>query len=289
MNTTGANFAAYEVTPPGFDGASDETDGRILWGAADSIEQVRARCPAGARVEQLPPGIIVDPLDLNFDLRASKMNTPPREIVLPFSGFYCSVHDAAIDDAIDRMFCDDSGAPNEGLAGHVRAKCDFPEVFREYAKSYAAAFAAEFELPGLAYVRTCSPRFYNFETDRIIGALAVDDVLRLYDEVDTVTMTDTAAARFTSRSGFISFYSPDWQNTWGDVLEWDCNQLACLLAAYLETTNPGDFDQWAEVGLMESAQGNGRFDEWIAEHTDGIDRLYKIDNYLRTRAARGQK
>jgi len=212
-----------------------------------------------------------------------------REIIIPFSGFYNSIHDSNIDSAIEQMFSDDSGTENAGLSARVHDKCNFFYVRLEYAKHYASAFADEFELPSLAYKTTDSPREYNFTTDRIVCTLAIDDVLKIYDETDTATMNAAANAWFTSRDGFISFYSPDWQNEWGDILTWDHNQLACLLSAYVETVSNDEFDQWKENDLMESAQCNGDFDSWISENTDGIERLYKISEYLRTRQARGQK
>jgi hypothetical protein len=79
-------------------------------------------------------------------------------------------------------------------------------------------------------------------------------------ETSTDSLDQVAGERHTSRSGFISFYSPDWR-TWGDVTNWDHNQL-------------------------RNARGNGRLEDWIADNTPGIDRLRRIHDYLRAREAR---
>ena len=98
------------------------------------------------------------------------------------------------------------------------------------------------------------------------------------------TLEATARDMFTSRDGFSSFYSPD-VSEWGDVSEWDHNQIGCLIAAYVAQQNP-DFDQYAEFDLMESARCNSGFDSWIGTNTPTIDRLYKVYDYLEQRAER---
>lgn len=60
------------------------------------------------------------------------------------------------------------------------------------------------------------------------------------------------------------------------------NQLQTLLEAYVQDTQ-GDLD---EACLMENARGNGRLEEWIADNTPGIERLFRVHDYLRVREAR---
>lgn len=52
------------------------------------------------------------------------------------------------------------------------------------------------------------------------------------------------------------------------------------------TEQESDFDMWSEYGLMDPAFSNGKLETWICEATPGINRLYKIYNYLQARAAR---
>ena len=53
---------------------------------------------------------------------------------------------------------------------------------------------------------------------------------------------------FTSRDGFISHYSPDIDD-WGQLRNWDHNQLYCMLEAWLEEYG----DEW-EFAIYEDMQ-----------------------------------
>jgi hypothetical protein len=210
------------------------------------------------------------------------------EIVLPFSGFYESLHDALIDDAIDSLFQNDRGDTNEGLKYRVHASCDFRAVWRAYAKEYAEQFAHAHGLPSLTFKALESPREYNFTTDRIFCDISPVDVARLFAETTTETLTEFARARFTSCSGFVSFYSPD-VSDWGDVTTWDHNQVGCLLAAWLRDRDGEGYARHDEIELMESPRGNGLLETWVSENTPGIERLYKIHDYLLARAERADR
>ncbi len=209
----------------------------------------------------------------------------PKEIVIPFSGFYESLHASAIDNAIEQLFSDDSGDANTGLSNRLYNQCDFSTVRREYAKDYAKQFATEFELPSLTFKLLSSPREYNFTTDRIICEVSDDDIDKMLAKTPAEVFKKHAVKTFTSRDGFHSFYSPDIAD-WRALAEWDHNQLGCLLEAYVEHTAQTDFDQYAESALMEDANCNGDIDNWITNNTDGIERLYKVHDYLRTRNER---
>ena len=89
---------------------------------------------------------------------------------------------------------------------------------------------------------------------------------------------------FTSESGFISFYSSD-VSSWGDVLTWDCNQLHCLLMAWLETNHDFDWHDF-EWGFIDSSSENDLFQELIFTHCPVANRLYAINDYLNQRIAR---
>src|SRR5574343_543281 len=154
-----------------------------------------------------------------------------REIVIPFSGFYESLHDSEIDETINRMFSDDNGNENNGLSRRIYDACNFRDVHTAYAKEYAARFAGEFELPSLTFKELVSPREYNFTTDRIFCTIENADIEKMRDETTPLSLEAKARDMFTSCDGFISFYDPDYK-TWGDITEWDHNQLACLLSAY---------------------------------------------------------
>lgn len=207
--------------------------------------------------------------------------------VIPFSGFYNSIHDSELDRALETMFSDDSGNPNDGLVSRAFDLVRWQRVHAAYAAHYAAAFIEEFEITGAAFESMTSPREYNFETDRVFITLPESEVTRILSVTPRETLDNVAREMFTSRSGFCSFYSPD-VDDWGAVATWDHNQVYALLSAYVLHKREGEeFDSWAEYGLMEDCSGNGYLDNWLGEHSrEGMARLWNVCDYLRTRAER---
>lgn len=206
---------------------------------------------------------------------------------IPFSGFYDSVHDDALDYAADQMFQHrETGEPRHDLTARLHFECRWREVCEAYAKAYCEAFAAEFGID-LQFESLNSPREYNFTTDRIFATIDLDEVNRLLAEISMPTLRLKAKERFTSCSGFMSNYSPDVED-WGDVETWDHNQVGTLIEAWAEeqATTSNGFDSGAEFSLMERYRDNNCFESWIAEATPGIDRLYRIADYLNTREER---
>jgi hypothetical protein len=200
---------------------------------------------------------------------------------LPFAGFYGSGHDAELAYAMDAMFSNDQGDPNPGLTARVSGSCHWPAVHRAYAKEFAESYCVEVGIRDARFESIDSPKFYNFETDRLFIELPLDEVHRMMRETSTASLNQVAADRHTSRSGFISFYSPDWRS-WGDVASWDHNQFQTLIEVYALSTQ----GEQEKADLMEHARANGRFEDWIATNTPGIERLYHVHDYLRTREAR---
>jgi hypothetical protein len=206
---------------------------------------------------------------------------------LPFSGFYQSRHDALIDRAVEGVFRDDDGEPNGGLACALTMDCNFGPVFELYARYYARAFADEFKITTLKFESLRSPREYNFDTDVIYAHVDLDELRAILAKTDDSVMSDVCAERHTSCSGFVSFYSPDWRS-WGDLSEWDHNQVGSLLIAYANQEAGGwrDFGQEAEESLMEGTAGGGQLENWIIEASPNFKRFERIHDYLKARAAR---
>ena len=199
---------------------------------------------------------------------------------VPFSGFYNSLHDAQLDQALEQMFSDRATGcqVNSRLFNEAFSAVDWGFVHVSYAWAYVDAFAEEFKV-SLSFESLRSPKEYNFTTDRIFAEISEDEVRRIFSEADKSLLTAITKEQFTSRSGFISFYSPDWR-TWGDVLEWDHNQVGALLQALV-----GDeFDQWAEFSLMSSAYENGRMESWLSEG-EKVQRLLRIHDRIQREAA----
>lgn len=201
---------------------------------------------------------------------------------IPFSGFYNSLHDSEIDQTIERMFSDrDTGCiTNDGIAHRLWQSCQFKQVHEKYAKAYCEAFADEFEI-AIQFESMQSPREYNFTTDVIFANIEMPELRKILAKVDRNELADLVRQTFTSCDGFISFYSND-LDSWGDVSEWDHNQCGTLLQCLAGS----DFDQWREYDLVSDFSSCGRLDNWVCDATPNINRLFKIHNYLESRAAR---
>jgi hypothetical protein len=196
-------------------------------------------------------------------------NPKPANIarVLDFPGFYESVLSEALDHAENMMV--------ENLIENYELP-DEPSPYE--ACMDASTYATGFNLIAranvdwlnhvlddtgivLAYESTESPREYNFSTDALY--VTVNDPALLLSLTDTPKLNATAAEFFTSRSGFHSFYSP-LVDTWGELAEWDHNQLGALLTTYLrQVAEDKGLD---ENDMLEWMQED--FDQAVDEQTD---------------------
>lgn len=187
---------------------------------------------------------------------------------IPFSGFYNSDHDALIDDAIEQLFQDDQGCAilPDDFYDHI----DFKIVHEEYAKLYVKSLTQWLEretqfAPALTFESLYSPREYNFETNRIKCEISLADVQALMDQTNQGDLAAVIKERFTSRSGFFSFYSNDILEWLAKPLEtWDENEIETLIMAFM-LSHDVELDDYE---VMESARCNGVLDEIINE---GID------------------
>lgn len=202
---------------------------------------------------------------------------------LPFSGFYCTQHSWALDDVVERMFINEDGIDNISLINRVSSDCDWPEVYKAYAKEYAENFMKEMKING-EFESMKSPKEYNFETDRIFIKLELKEIFALHARLDTEAFANLAKEAFTSRSGFLSYYSPD-VSEWGTVETWDHNQLGLMLIHIAEQHFGEDHDY--EMYLMDWAMANGKLETWIQSNTSTFRRLSQIFDYLNKREKRG--
>lgn len=203
---------------------------------------------------------------------------------IPFSGFYCSAHDAELDRALEQAIGGSSGDPIPGLLSRAFDAAPWGFVHQQYAEHYAGRFLAHFGIAG-TFESLQSPREYNFTTDRIFCEIAEPELRRILADVSASVLRECAREWFTSCSGFHSFYEPD-PYTWGDLSTWDHNQCGCLLAAYVSEQRDGEpFDGFEQVDLMESARDNGRFEHWLCAAPEFL-RVANVAGYLRDREAR---
>jgi hypothetical protein len=206
-------------------------------------------------------------------------------IQIPFSGFYCSIHDDNIDYELDHSVFTDHATGctnNDRLSELAYDSMDWGKLHEDYAKEYVKNFNHDYGLD-LVFESLQSPREYNFTTDRIHCHITEEEVIKL-QEVTPLTMLKWSQKMFTSYEGFSSFYDNDYK-TWGEVWEWDHNQLHCLLMAWLEEHH--DITNWneKEVFLMDDSMCNGFFWEMIYEHCTN-KRLFTISDYLNKRKER---
>ena len=194
--------------------------------------------------------------------------------VIPFAGFYESCHSEALDRAQEQALSDDSGTRYEFDGAGESYTSDMLNAYaREYVAAWSVAAGIQCE-----FVKVDSPRYYNFETDRIFVEVSDLEITRLWLAVDRVRLDKIAKERHTSRDGFASFYSPDIAE-WGDVLTWEPEQLHTLILASLPDGMP------EECYLVDDC--NGAVSELVYEHgTDKFKRCVKVADYLRERAAR---
>lgn len=172
---------------------------------------------------------------------------------IPFSGFYYSLWSDLIDreeEYFAENFANDRQAEDdippalrltESEVCEILFDCmDYRAAHEEIARDYATAWieAAEealgFKL-GATFESMSSPREYNFATDRIFCEIPLARVARLFVKSRQAGHGDlrkAIAERFTSRDGFLSFYSND-RADWLEkpLADWDHNEIGTLLAA----------------------------------------------------------
>lgn len=173
------------------------------------------------------------------------MNDNKPEMILstiPFSGFYESIHNAAIDDAVEGLFQDNDGDSEvpEAFWDRWEAKPVVEAFAKLYTETLKDKLSEDFDadLSSMIFSDLYSPKEYNFETDVISVEISVEQVRALYLATDKEDLRVLIKDRFTSRSGFSSHYSnslTEWLGT--DMSKWDRNQVGTLIEAYTDNLN----------------------------------------------------
>ena len=209
-----------------------------------------------------------------------------KEIVIPFSGLYESIHRYEIDRALDSMISDSRGDEPvsrciaEDLWMHIG---DTTEGYcKLYLQFFADWFAGNVFPVKFAFVTAQSPRSYNFTTDCIFAKVSDASIRKMFKACDKSILDRIIKARFTSRDGFMSYYEPN-RASWGPLARWDHNQLACILSALIESTGRGDW----EYEVISDIDSNGAVSNLVYGALDAEGwRLVKIADYLRSREER---
>ena len=203
---------------------------------------------------------------------------------IPFSGFYYSIHDDEIDQALKQEFTDCQGNENAELSYRAWDSMQWGNVRKEYAKEYSEQFAHEFKIKSLCFESLSSPREYNFSTDRIFCEIDYAELCGIIKSFDLKAFAAFVRDRFTSRDGFISYYSAD-LSEWGKIETWDHNQCGTALEFYAIQESGGEYDQWQEYAIMETLISNCFMQELLWENCPEMPRLHRVFEYLTKRAA----
>lgn len=212
-----------------------------------------------------------------------------QTIQIPFCGFYESAASQMIDDVINQSFdyegTGDGEVPEDFYDHWGKANKAVEIAFcKLYVERFVQYLKDETDLEiALEYDEMVSPKFYNFETDRIFCKIKPEDVQKLFDHVNTPSLRTMVRERHTSRSGFWSYYSNDLDDKdgeWGrDLAEWDSVQLQTLLMAFMEQEGVED-DTWR---IMEDCNCNGELDDvvWSNCAKECLDMVNKYDEQHR--------
>lgn len=221
--------------------------------------------------------------------------TDKLSCLIPFAGFYQTWHDGEFDNALEYMFDPEgSGAEFSGsLAQRFWDTIDWRAAQTAYAKDYVQNFATALGCKVCEFEEMVSPREYNFTTDRLFARFDAAELRAILARADIRAELDIVAAdMFTSRSGFISSYSPDVASWGGELADWDHNQRGALLqaAANIIIADGETFDQEKEFELMEDERCNGAIDGYMWNNTTDNaimgNRCDKVARYLAQREAR---
>ena len=232
-------------------------------------------------------------------LSETKTKGDKVSVLLPFWGFYESLHSEAIDSTIESDLQDSDGEIIGALYERVlNIGLNYPKAFETYCRDYVYEFGAYYEIPGMEYDELDSPMFYNYGTDRVFAFVPYRSLYAMayqLAEEESDALEVIASEWFTSRPGFCSHYSPN-VATWGDTLqEYDHNQLGALLSAYLlaefDDSDADGFQReysdmvFTSVGAgypighdIQAALMNG--------HAAELERIFNAASYLRQRGDR---
>lgn len=154
------------------------------------------------------------------------------EIQVPFSGFYESWHSASIDRVIEQESDDENSSYlNQDTINDIDYSKLHKPICELYIQAYNNAFKDCYNIDlKLEYSRLTSPRFYNFETDRLycnVSVTALDEAFKL---VDKVKLKEQLKQNFSPRSGFIPFSDTLQAIQEMDLVFFACEALESLLS-----------------------------------------------------------
>lgn len=197
--------------------------------------------------------------------------------LIPFSGFYHTVHSEAIDSAEDFLMEGASDRLSEMFSDGIDWSKVHTKYSKEYVKRLGDLLGIEFEFEEIV-----NPREYNFTNDRVFAKVSEKDVEMMLDYVggEDGELQKVLDDWFTRRPGFIPHYSNNLQDWPADFREWDFNQIGAVVEAYRR-----DDEEVTEQGIAESMEEEANLiSEIVMEGAnEKAVRAERICAYLRRR------
>jgi len=168
------------------------------------------------------------------------------ESTIPFEGFYNSFISADIENEIDSLtqYYSESYELNdndEQLLSNSFLSVNNNNFYNEICKDYVSFYIdklneriKDFTLKG-TYKCFISPREYNFETDRVFIEIEENhciDFIKYIIKNYKKELDKKIKERFTSRSGFISFYENNLEFWTNNYKELDCNMIGTCFEVF---------------------------------------------------------
>ena len=199
------------------------------------------------------------------------------ESTIPFDGFYNSFISADIENEIEldteyySELYDLNKTQEEFLCNsflNINSYKFYNQIAKDYTNFYINELNERLEGFTLKATYKCfeSPREYNFETDRIFIEIEENhciDFIKYIIKNYKKELENKIKDRFTSRSGFNSFYKNSIDLWIDDYSEWDHNQIGTCFELF-------DFD---ELHFYESLSETIIFNLGNTLGKDGIDLL----------------
>ena len=197
-----------------------------------------------------------------------------NEFIAPdFAGFYDSIFTPYFDECLD---CDDD------LQAWVNENVDYD--YKEYESNVARHYVWAVEdalreyLPNFRaeYKEVDSPKYYNFETDRVVGLCNLNEIredIKAYINKYPNEFKKWVKDNHSSYDGFISFYSND-VNDWDLDKDLDHNELMSIFGFILTNEKVIGYD--CDWDLNDRVCESGIYADWYID-TDKINKDFKFN------------
>lgn len=133
------------------------------------------------------------------------------KIELPFSGFYESIYDLHIDNTIEYYLYDLEGEQLEKAQDAfymMNYDATRKAICEHYIQAYNQVFYDEFNIDlNLTFNSLYSPKFYNFETDRLFVNIDPEVFKQVIKLLNDDAIQKTLSEKYKTQSGFIVFES----------------------------------------------------------------------------------